>query len=138
MQKDISKIKGDRNKIEQVLVNLLLNAALAVEKRGSIDITTSEQKLSNNLNEVPDLHRGHFKPGDTVIRVLLEDNGSGIPEDKIDKIFDPFVTTRRANGGVGLGLSVSRNIMDIHEGSISLENKEGGGARVTLLFKTLS
>ena len=101
-------------------------------------MSASSRLLSEDLEDVPQLRRDIFKPGETIVILTIEDGGCGIPEDKIDQIFDPFFTTRRGDGGVGLGLSVSKNIMDIHEGNIFIENKQNGGARATLIFKTES
>ncbi|HLF17793.1 MAG TPA: ATP-binding protein [Candidatus Omnitrophota bacterium] len=135
LSKDLAAVEIDANKIEQVLVNLMLNAINAMERDGRLTVTSAAVELSEDLHEIPDLHRRHFKPNDRVVRVTVEDTGGGIPAGELDKIFEPFFTTRRAEGGLGLGLSVSRNIMEIHEGSISIENKKEGGAQAVLHFK---
>ena len=60
----------------------------------------------------------------------------GIPKDNLDKIFDPFFTTKRNQGGTGLGLSVVKSIIEMHNGKITIRNKEeGAGARVNLTFR---
>ena len=86
----------------------------------------------------PKLDKKIYKSGSTIVILTIEDSGFGIPKNKIDQIFEPFFTTRRADGGVGLGLSVSKNIMDVHEGGIFIENNQNGGVCATLIFKAES
>jgi signal transduction histidine kinase len=67
--------------------------------------------------------------------VEIEDTGTGIPEDKLDKLFDPFFTTKPVGTGTGLGLSVSRNIIELHRATIKIANRKGiRGASVTIAF----
>jgi signal transduction histidine kinase len=68
----------------------------------------------------------------------IEDNGPGITEQNLTRIFDPFVTSKRAKGGSGLGLSIVRNIMEMHGGFIHLANIPGGGTRATLTFPIIN
>jgi len=131
----ISDVNIDKNRVEQVLINLMLNAIQASPDGGKIILKTYKHKLSNDLSELPSTNGYDFKAGANVIILNVEDSGDGIPEDKVDKVFDPFFTTRRAGGGVGLGLAVCRNIMDTHQGAIFIENKKEGGIRATLIFK---
>jgi len=138
IEKSLPEIKIDRNRIEQVLINLILNSVHSMANGGNIVISAYSRLLSEDLGDVPQLRRDVFKPGEMIVILTVEDSGCGIPESKIDQIFDPFFTTRRADGGVGLGLSVSKNIMDIHEGGIFVENKQDGGTRATLIFRAES
>lgn len=135
IEKSLPQVMVDKNRIEQVLINLILNAVHAMPDGGDITVSAYSRTISEDLEDMPQLRRDEFKPGDTVVILNVEDGGCGIPEDKIGRIFDPFFTTRRGDGGVGLGLSVSKNIMDIHEGCIFVENKQNGGVRATLIFK---
>ena len=105
----------DPDLIEQVLINLLLNACDAVK-----DIEQSWIKLeaiSNNNGKVT---------------IEIKDNGSGITPDLLDKIFMPFFTSKRE--GSGIGLSLSRQIMHLHKGTISVKSNPGNGATFTLIF----
>jgi len=138
IEKFLPDVIVDRNRIEQVLINLILNAVHAMPEGGEMIVRAYSRTLSEDLEDMPQLRRDEFRPGETIVVLTVEDGGCGIPEDKIDQIFDPFFTTRRGDGGVGLGLSVSKNIMDIHEGCIFVENKHDSGARATLIFKAES
>ena len=135
IEKYIPDVKMDRNRIEQVLINLILNAVHSMPGGGNLTLSITSKKLSKELEDVSKVSRKLFKPGDTVVILTVEDSGFGIPKSKIDQIFEPFFTTRRADGGIGLGLSVSKNIMDIHEGGIFIENQKEGGVCATLIFK---
>ena len=111
---DLPKIRGDRQQISQVLVNLVSNAADALENRddGEIRIRTWHNA------------RGVF--------LCLEDNGPGFGPDVLGRIFNPFFTTKPVGKGTGLGLSVSHGIITSHGGDISAENRPGGGASFTI------
>ena len=73
--------------------------------------------------------------GETAVVVEVEDTGPGIDQSKVEKVFDPFFTTKPVGQGTGLGLSVSRNIVELHGGSIVLHNRASGGASALLIFK---
>lgn len=134
----LPEVTVDKNRIEQVVVNLFLNAVHAMPEGGDIIVKADSRVLSEDLEDMPQLRRDEFRPGETVVVLAIEDGGCGIPLDKIGQVFDPFFTTRRGDGGVGLGLSISKNIMDIHDGCIFVENKPNGGVRATLIFKVES
>jgi signal transduction histidine kinase len=105
-------LHGDAGRLEQVVVNLLLNAGTAMNERGRITLRAK---------------RGD----DSAVVFTVEDEGPGIPPDELARIFDPFFTK---TGGTGLGLFVSYGIMAAHGGRIWAENRLAGGARFTLLF----
>lgn len=119
--KRIPQVRIDENKIEQVLVNLYLNALRAIGTAGVLTIRTYSKAASDKK---------------TKVYVEVIDNGTGIPDREIHKIFDPFYTTHRHEGGTGLGLTIARNIMNMHGGEIIVENimKNGRGCRATLVF----
>lgn len=114
LPKDL-KILADPDLIDQVLINLLLNAIDAIKETENPKITIM---ASVNLNN----------------RITLEiaDNGNGIKPDILDKIFMPFFTSK--NSGSGIGLSLSRQIMQMHKGSISVRSKQDEGAIFTVIF----
>ncbi len=131
----IPSISVDANRIEQVIVDLILNAAYVMPEGGALVFRTLTRKLTKNYNDVIFYIDKKFSVGDSIVLVEIEDTGPGIPAEIKDKIFDPFFTTRRASGGVGLGLSVAKNIIQSHGGEIMLENRKEGGARVKICLK---
>jgi signal transduction histidine kinase len=96
--------------INQVLLNLLVNASQAIDGEG---------KISSSINTLGD-NQEH-------VEVHIKDNGSGIPEDIKDRIFEPFFTTKAVGSGTGLGLSVSYGIINNHKGKIRVESEMGKG-----------
>jgi len=131
----ISPVATDFNKIQQVFINLFMNAVQAMEGGGSLSVTTTQKDLSRDDCDrfLPGIHR--FSAGDSVVLVEIADTGPGIPENKLDKLFDPFFTTKPIGKGTGLGLSISRKIIELHDAMIDIRNREEGGVVVKLLFK---
>jgi len=70
-----------------------------------------------------------------VVRVEIEDTGSGIPPEALRKIFDPFFTTKATGEGTGLGLAIVKRIIDLHSGEIEITNRPEGGVRCRMMFK---
>lgn len=134
---DIPDVKIDKNRIEQVFVNLFMNAINAMREGGGLTVRTYAKELTEPGNDVGRRRGDLFELGETVVIAEIEDNGPGIPKDILDKIFDPFFTTRRSNGGTGLGLSIVRNIIKMHNGKIEIENRKEGGVKTTVIFKVL-
>jgi signal transduction histidine kinase len=130
-------VRIDPNRMEQVLLDLILNALHAMPNGGNLTITTASQKFSaRHIDaEIVQSSAGRFKEGDVLVIVDIDDTGVGIPEEYLGKIFDPFFTTRRAAGGVGLGLSIARTIVKNHGGVIYIQNRQGGGVRARLVFR---
>lgn len=114
---DLPTVRGAGNKLQQVFLNLVLNARDAMPEGGVLRVA---------------VERAASAPDDSV-RIVVSDTGVGIPVEKIGKIFDPFFTTKAAAGGTGLGLAVSYGIIQEHGGSLSAENSPSGrGARFTI------
>lgn len=133
LEPNLPRIKGDPNKLEQVFINLFMNAVQAMGREGTLSVATDFGKLKQ-LGEAPSVYRAKFAPSSRVVRLRVKDTGSGIDPAKLGKVFDPFFTTKPVGQGTGLGLSVSRTIVDLHDGVISLRNLAGGGVGVVLLF----
>jgi two-component system NtrC family sensor kinase len=115
LQEDILPAMVDENKIEQVFVNVFLNAIQAMPKGGELNIRTRSTQET--------------------ITVEITDTGTGISEENSKKVFDPFFTTKGPRGGAGLGLAVTRNIIELHKGSINIKSRPGGGTQVIITLK---
>ena len=126
---DLPPLALDVFKLQQVLVNVLTNAAHATPPGGRITVRTYRRGVQ--------LVSDGLETGDEVIVLEVDDSGSGIPEEALGKLFDPFFTTKPTGQGTGLGLAVSRQIVEMHGGSISIGNRPEGGARVTIAFNVL-
>lgn len=107
---NLGKFTGDKIKLEEVLLNLLKNAKEAIQDEGTILLTAVRKK--------------------DILSIQVEDSGCGISAEHIDSIFEPFKTYKE--GGTGLGLSLSKRIVEAHGGSISVISKEGEGAAFTI------
>jgi signal transduction histidine kinase len=131
---NLADIELDENKLQQVFINLFMNSAHAMHQNGEITVSTRLKTLTTQSDLVRD--REHqFKIGETVLAVEVTDTGPGINDEDRDKIFDPFYTTKPVGEGTGLGLSVTRNIINLHDGSIDICNRDDGGASVLMMFK---
>lgn len=116
LKEGLPQVLVDGDKLRQVFLNILRNAYEAVEEGGKINIS---------LSHLQDDSRGK-------IRVLISDNGCGIPEHAREVIFELFYTTK--SSGIGLGLANARKIIEEHKGSIKVRNKEGKGASFEILI----
>jgi len=132
---DIPKVLVDKNKIEQVFINILLNAVQAMPKGGKIIIRSYDKQLEEIKNGTGKREKDHFRVGEKAVIVEFEDTGIGIPEEHMRKIFDPFFTTKGPRGGTGLGLSVSRNILHMHKSLIYAESQVGKGTKISIILK---
>ncbi len=128
-------VRLDPGKIGQVFINLLTNAAHAMEDGGTITVRTYAKQLTGIGANVSDQRVESFRVGQTLVIAEIDDTGHGIPEDKLPKIFDPFFTTKPTGKGTGLGLSVVKTIIDLHGATIDLRNLPSGGTRATIMFK---
>ena len=131
---DLPLVFLDKNRVSQVCINLILNAAVAMNKTGTLTLKTAKETLRKDHPFWEHLNKENFQEGQEVVVMSVQDEGTGIKEEDLANIFDPFYTTRRARGGTGLGLSVCRNIMDLHQGAIFLANNDTKGASAHLIF----
>ncbi len=131
---DLPLVPMDRGKMEQVLINLFINALHAMSHGGTLTVTTQAVAWSEDLASREPIFRP-FKPGDTLAVAGVQDTGTGIPEDVLPRIFDPFFTTKPVGHGTGLGLAVVKKVMDLHGGAIDIRNAPARGVRATLILK---
>jgi two-component system NtrC family sensor kinase len=118
LDENLPEIQGHFGKIEQVLANLLTNASHALpQKRGSV-ISISTRYIKRLKSVI----------------VAVEDNGNGIPAERLHRIFEPFYTSRRSTGGTGLGLSISHGIVEEHGGILGVLSKPGLGTCFSLFL----
>jgi signal transduction histidine kinase len=114
LDETLPRIKGSPGKLQQVFLNLVLNARDAMEQGGTLSI--------------------HSTHKDGTVRVSITDTGSGIAPQHLLRIFDPFFTTKGAKKGTGLGLSVSYGIVREHGGEIEVHSEPGKGTSFDLVF----
>jgi signal transduction histidine kinase len=134
-KKGLPVILADKNKLEQVFINLLLNAIQSMPDGGKIIIRSYDKQLEEVRSGVGMRAQDNFQTGEWAVIVEIQDTGVGIPEGNLKKIFEPFFTTKGSGAGVGLGLSVTRNIIDMHKGLIDIESQAGKGSKVVITFK---
>jgi len=127
----------DPNKIKQVFVNILTNAIHATPPGGNITVRTSTRKLRPDEvdHDAGSRLADRFRVDEAVLIAEVIDTGSGIPEEKLAHIFDPFFTTKPTGKGTGLGLTVTKKIVELHGGSLDIRNRKEGGVVVTVMFK---
>jgi C4-dicarboxylate-specific signal transduction histidine kinase len=114
--KNLPKVKGDANRLQQVFINIIANAKDAFSEIGG--------KADKRV-----LIESRLSCGGRMIEVSIEDNGPGMDRDTQGRVFDPFFTTKPEGKGTGLGLSISYGIIKDHHGCISLHSAPGQGAR---------
>jgi len=117
----------DLDQIGQVVHNLVLNALQAMPRGGIVDVALANEQLAADAP----LAMTGLAPG-RYVRLTVQDQGHGIPLDKLDRIFDPYFTTKEF--GSGLGLAISYSIVHAHGGAITVASQPGQGARFTILL----
>ncbi len=126
-------VRADKRQLEQVLMNLVVNARDAMPSGGEIRIETEVMSLNEPL-----IRDRATVPSGEYVTVKVIDSGTGIPPDKIQKVFEPFFTTKRTGEGTGLGLSTAYGIIKQTGGFIFVDSKPGKGAEFTVLLPVAS
>lgn len=133
---DLPRVAADQTKVEQLLVNLFINAMHSMEAAGTLSIRTELVCLGSTVHNEGSRLRERLREGDQMVRITVADTGKGIAEEVIGKLFDPFFTTKATGKGTGLGLTVSRKIAELHGGDLLLTNrKDRSGAIAILMLK---
>ncbi len=117
LQREIPETLADPGAMRQVFLNIIMNSFYYMEEEGHITISTDQEKNPYDRD---------------YIRIRISDNGRGIDKDIIDKIFDPFFSTKAVGEGTGLGLSICHRIVSEHDGTIDAESKAGAGTTFTV------
>jgi len=119
---DLAPAYADHNGIQQVILNVLFNAADAIQHRGgTIQVVTANQRGPS---------------GEARVKMKIADSGCGIPAENLERVFDPFFTTKAAGAGVGMGLSLCQSIVLTNHGTIKVESREGSGTAVSICLPT--
>jgi two-component system, NtrC family, sensor kinase len=113
---DLPPVVADRSQLQQVFMNIIVNAVQAMEEKGTLRLRTR-----------------HY-PEDGEVEIAISDTGHGIEATVLDHIFDPFFTTKESGQGTGLGLSIAYGIVTRHAGSIAVESRVGVGTTFTIRF----
>ena len=111
---EIPLVEGYPQKLNQVFMNILVNAAQSIKEKGEIKIVTKQ--------------KGKY------VAVSISDNGCGIEKDHLSKIFDPFFTTKAIGAGTGLGMNIAYNIIEEHKGKIDVKSQVGKGTVFTIIL----
>ena len=126
---DIDTIMADPTQINQVLINLCTNAGHAMPDGGVIAITLKNKELDETAAaKHPELNPGRY------VNLIVSDTGHGIPQEEIDRIFDPYFTTKEVDRGTGMGLAVVHGIIKEHNGLITVESESGKGTNFSIFF----
>jgi PAS domain S-box-containing protein len=137
LQPDLPDVSMDVLKMEQVFINIVLNAIAAMSDGGELVVRSYTKQMQEGGSNVSGKLNELFRIGDRMVIVDIMDSGSGVSEQEESKVFDPFFSTKKTGDGTGLGLSVTRSIVEMHRGMITLKNRDDAeGARVRLVFPT--
>ena len=113
---DLPLFRADHEQIEQVLLNLILNAADAMPRGGVLRLSAAVEEFD----------------GEPHLALAVRDNGEGMSPEQVENLFAPFLTTK--DSGTGIGLAIVKKIMENHQSTVQVESKVGQGTRFKLLF----
>jgi len=150
LDENLPAVLADERQLQQIMINIVLNAVDAMPDGGALRLVTEiVMAIDDNVDfvrrrredGVPDEFT--IKPGeqkgcaDEMVKISVTDTGTGIGEDSINKIFDPFYTTKEPGSGTGLGLSISQRIIETFNGKIEVQSELGKGTTFTILLPAL-
>jgi len=128
----LGAILADVSQIEQIIMNLAINAQDAMQTGGTIIVETANCHLGRNSLSGPDLPPGAY------VKLMVSDNGSGMDNETLNRIFEPFFTTKEQGKGTGLGLATVFGIVKQHGGNINVYSEIGHGSTFTIYFPRLA
>lgn len=129
LAEELPPVLSDPAQFQQMLTNLLINARDAIDGKGFIGVATKQIHCSDHIcNSCHEHFSGEF------VQLSISDSGSGMPKDVIEKIFDPYFTTKPVGRGTGMGLSVVHGIMHEMHGHITIASQPDEGTTINLLF----
>ncbi|NOR45027.1 MAG: response regulator [Candidatus Delongbacteria bacterium] len=126
--KDLLSIEADKTQMNQVILNIMINASQAIVSKGEISVETSNVILNADFVEPYNLPSGEY------VKISIKDNGIGMDKETQKKVFDPFFTTKHREKGTGLGLSSVFGIVKNHDGIITLYSVKGKGTIFDIYF----
>ncbi len=130
LTQEVPMVWADAEKLHQVLVNVLANALAATGEGGMVTVTTAARPASPEEADVG--QRAAQRPVLTMVAITVRDTGCGMPEADLEKAFTPFFTTKAIGTGTGLGLFLSRETVQAHGGTLTLESAVGKGTTVMI------
>lgn len=137
LENNLPQVEIDQNKIQQVLVNLIMNAIHAMDVNGVLTIKTYTKPVEEISDYKSLSSTDKHLIGNNVVVIETQDTGTGIPNDIISNIFEPFFTTKWNGEGTGLGLTVVQNIVRLHKAIINIKNNEHKGISAALIFRAV-
>jgi len=129
LEEDCGPINADPVQINQLLMNLCMNAVHAMNEKGDLSISLQQVQIS-----VGELQENEHQKAGSYVRLSVSDTGSGMDANTLERIFDPFFTTKEVGKGTGIGLWVVRGIVDNHDGHITVESEPGKGSTFNTYF----
>ncbi|MEJ2249065.1 MAG: MEDS domain-containing protein [Candidatus Lokiarchaeota archaeon] len=133
LERNLWSIKGNENKVGQILLNLIINAKESIKDKGTISITTTNIKINKkNINKIPNSKKGRF------IRISIKDTGIGMNEETVGNLFEPFFTTKKKKEGSGLGLSIVKIYVKELKGWINIYSELNKGSEFQIFFPTIN
>jgi two-component system, NtrC family, sensor kinase len=135
----VAPLLADPDQLQQVLLNLVTNALDATPADGKVWLSAADDHPSPS-SPAPDA-RPHISRGQAAtpcVILQIEDTGCGIPPDRLEKIFEPFFSTKERRGGTGLGMAIVEDIVRVHRGAIEIESAEGHGTTIRLRWPAAS
>jgi two-component system NtrC family sensor kinase len=112
---DVLPVAAESNRLKQIFINLIMNAFQAMGNGGALHVTTS-------------------MPDDRSVRITISDTGEGIPPERLERIFEPFYTTKKSGEGTGLGLYLVGNMVKLMQGSINVASRVGEGTTFIIIL----